>query len=661
MRDFKFLSIQAHVDCAQRFLKNLTPGIPYEFYQQYSEQDNDDQHYAEDDLSTQEVPPRLYNVNTLDKSELQVNISAIVGKNGTGKSSIIELLFAALYVFSVQTRTHRENIQSLNKSKAKLIAKNDVSSIEKIGEIDQKLNNILEIINGVKCLLTYSVNGTVFKLDINSIHQSGFDLSIPALTAPIGSRKKDIIIGEELALEHFFYTIAVNYSHYALNSRHIGNWIDKLFHKNDGYKVPVVITPMREEGNFNINTEMHLAKSRLLSNIMTQRSNLEENKPIFISDNQFIDRITLKLNYQKLEKYFYLRDNKITGNERKTNMAIDLYRTIFPDDDYGIFINQTFLKQITANYITHKIDRISDTYEGFEKGYTHGEDRDETQNTAFFKSIIDEPSHISFKIRRAVNFLNKLHQNGSNDLFEAADYSDTKRLPLYQLTVEQLYQWMGKPSPDNVPHTLPPSFFDIDFELKNDSQDIASSFDSLSSGEMHLIHTVQSVVYHINNLQSAHASVFPRPRYRFVNIVLDEIELYFHPELQRRFINEIRVALSRLHRSGESNIEGINILMLTHSPFILSDIPAQNVLLLETDLWSKKSVPKKSSFQTFAGNINEILSDSFFLDNSLMGKFAEEKIKSLVQINMSDVEDKQLLSIIGDTFLKSHIEEYRNG
>lgn len=656
MTDFKFLSIKAHPECDEKFLKNLTAGVEYEFYQDYGSEPSERQSEMQQEMASQKVPENLYNINTLDGRELKLNISAIVGKNGTGKSSLIELLFAALYVFAVQTRTHRINKYSLEKKLKDLREKNDQELGEKIRETENTLSKMQKIIDGLKCELKYAINGTVFNLVIDNKYNNGFYQDIPSSSTGSVNTGNFEFLKQDL-LNQFFYTIAVNYSHYALNSKYIGSWIDELFQKNDGYKVPVVINPMRDEGNFNINTEMQLAKARLLTNIMIQRSNGSEGMTIFITEKQFVEKITFTLNYEKLHKYFHLSENQVQGNPRKTNMAMDIYHSLFPYSLEGLFTDQSYLRQIALNYITHKVDRISENYDGFKEGYQYDEEMNGSENLLFLRKILEEESHISYKIRRSVNFLHKLIINGKEDIFEAGDHTNPEILPTYEIPIEQLYKWMGSPASQDVASTLPPSFFDVNFILNTDKSNAPSSFDSLSSGEMHFIHTIQSVIYHLNNLQSAHKSSIDRIKYRFVNIILDEIELYFHPDLQRKFVGEILSALKRLHRTSEIKIDGINILLLTHSPFILSDIPAQNVLLLETDEKTKKSIPRKSSYQTFAGNINEILTDSFFLKDALMGEFAEKEVEKFVK----NRKNSDLLSIIGDTFLKSHIEEYLNG
>ena len=42
-------------------------------------------------------------------------------------------------------------------------------------------------------------------------------------------------------------------------------WLSGLFHKNDGYQIPIVLIPYRVEGNYDINVENKLAYERLIS------------------------------------------------------------------------------------------------------------------------------------------------------------------------------------------------------------------------------------------------------------------------------------------------------------------------------------------------------------------------------------------------------------
>ena len=120
----------------------------------------------------------------------------------------------------------------------------------------------------------------------------------------------------------------------------------------------------------------------------------------------------------------------------------------------------------------------------------------------------------------------------------------------------------------------------------------------------------------------------------------------------------------------------VNISIITHSPFILSDIPASNVLFLED---GTQNVSKNKKTLSFAQNIGEMMYDSFFMEKTI-GDFAEAKLKRLVKIkqgrnpdssdekysdddkrkNLQDSHKKEadaILNTIGDPVIRSLIEE----
>ena len=130
-----------------------------------------------------------------------------------------------------------------------------------------------------------------------------------------------------------------------------------------------------------------------------------------------------------------------------------------------------------------------------------------------------------------------------------------------------------------------------------------------------------SVLYHILTVDSVHSSEVEKIKYEYINIIFDEIELYFHPEYQRRFVFELLERLDSLKKGGNiDNIKGINILFCTHSPFILSDIPKENVLFLGGEM----------DFKTFGANITTSLASSFFIEY-LIGEFAKTKITNIIE------------------------------
>src|SRR5690606_25959341 len=133
-------------------------------------------------------------------------------------------------------------------------------------------------------------------------------------------------------------------------------------------------------------------------------------------------------------------------------------------------------------------------------------------------------------------------------------------------------------------------------------------FNALSSGEKQKIFGSATLLYHLANINSVRRSG-KYVKYRHVNVIRDEIELYYHPELQRTYIKDV---LDSLDNADLSAIAGINLLFITHSPFILSDIPKSNILFLEDNGMPSANAVKT---QTFGANIHDLLKESFFLQD----------------------------------------------
>lgn len=149
-----------------------------------------------------------------------------------------------------------------------------------------------------------------------------------------------------------------------------------------------------------------------------------------------------------------------------------------------------------------------------------------------------------------------------------------------------------------------------------------------------------------------------RIAYRYVNIILDEVELCFHPEYQRTFLYKLLLSIQRLHLNTYC---GFNIIITTHSPFLLSDIPQSNVLYLEDG-----HVVDKSYMQNpFAANVNDILRQSFFLKNGFMGEFAKQKILKVIdsytkkKLDTNEFKEAvELLTLIGEPLLKNKLSTF---
>lgn len=107
-------------------------------------------------------------------------------------------------------------------------------------------------------------------------------------------------------------------------------------------------------------------------------------------------------------------------------------------------------------------------------------------------------------------------------------------------------------------------------------------------------------------------------------LMLDEVDLYMHPEWQRQFL----YALSKRLKAEYSN-KHIQIIISTHSPLVLSDIPSGNIIYLKKDGEACAIESSSDHLKSFGANLFSLLKDSFFLEKSL-GEFAHHTISRII-------------------------------
>lgn len=111
-------------------------------------------------------------------------------------------------------------------------------------------------------------------------------------------------------------------------------------------------------------------------------------------------------------------------------------------------------------------------------------------------------------------------------------------------------------------------------------------------------------------------------------LLLDEADLGLHPMWKKRFINTILKSIPYFFEELTPK-PNLQIILTTHDPLTLSDIPKHNVIFLEKPEEGKCQI--SSRFQkTFGANITDLLADSFFIQDGLIGDFALKKINDVI-------------------------------
>lgn len=453
----------------------------------------------------------------------------------------------------------------------------------------------------------------------------------------------------------FFYTIVTNYSIQAYVASDYyedslvydrkcnqwkknlkGTWINSLFHKNDGYMCPINLNPYRDDGVINMRNETALTMYRITSLLIEFDKGEKHGQYL---NGYELNRIEYSLNQSKLIKDFKNATEK-ESKEKKYNRILKSFKEACNSRNRrsvaNLILGNYQLPPITNNdhhilwmarlYMVCKVLSIADKYPMYSKfkpisGVENSLCTDVPQEMKglykqLAKHVKEDKSHIGVKVRQMIFFIKHFKNVPDAD-------------KLYRrFTYQQYEEWMCCPKTEKSVYDrmslLPPSFFKSKVIMnKVDEKGKVKgsvSFNRLSSGERQFMYTTSTLLYHLLNLRSVRKG---RPKYRCFNLVLDEVELCFHPEYQRTFIFDFLRIIKLLNFQDRCSL---NVMITTHSPFILSDIPDTNILYLKDGHPENKS----GLINPFAANVNDILKQSFFLNNGFIGKFAQRKIKRLV-------------------------------
>jgi predicted ATP-binding protein involved in virulence len=208
---------------------------------------------------------------------------------------------------------------------------------------------------------------------------------------------------------------------------------------------------------------------------------------------------------------------------------------------------------------------------------------------------------------------------------------------------------------------LPDYIFDVTLS------DNDKSFEDLSFGERQLLTELNFIQFYANKKKfipydavevhddgegnEAEVDITIEQPINNMLVLIDEFEIGLHPEWQRKAINYIVDFLSPVRHIN------FHLLITSHSSFILSDLPKENVIFLEN---GKQVDP---NIETFGANIHTLLSHGFFMKDGLMGEFAKSKINEVIDyLNhknspiADDDEAQRYIHIIGEPIVKRQLQ-----
>jgi len=630
-------------------------------------------------------------------------ITAIVGQNGAGKSSLLDMMFRIINNFSFCL------FKDTRRSAADLLT-----------YIEDIYADLTFETDGEKCAIMCRGGFVAFKsmnMKVKFFHVS------KELKADEGYREefKDYIDAEianfrkrTLYAEKAFYTIATNYSMQAFVAsdyaheqtftydpeivrsngkgdyvfKHAGSWLNNLFHKNDGYLTPIVLNPYRSDGWINMTNEEHLTVSRLTAIL------LDKEQGGHFLDGYTLDKIQFRIRPRTLQEKFldietkekiYPNDAEVDWHNKYKRQDEDAWeysgdkdledfkRYAMQDFTYAnailkalgceVMDGMTKLQLFIREYIVYKVLSIAEKYPSYAKykdsvgnislAFYEAQPPNRKKNIEdageVAKEVLRDKSHIGLKLQQALNFIkveDKFDEHFFESAFDQKDYETITGLDYGRMSLEERME------------NLPPSIFHSQIYLKPQrGGKEAIALNLLSSGERQLIYLLSTVAYHAINIDSV-PMADNRVKYRRLNLVMDEVEICFHPEYQRVFVKRLINMLTRMKLNEKFDI---NVIITTHSPFVLSDIPAENILCLKGGFPQRGGDVLK---RTFCANVYDLLVNHFFM-KEFVGAFAHDKLDVLIrEINkakeLSEVEYQKLkteVDRIGDDFIREKLME----
>ncbi|MEZ9777776.1 AAA family ATPase [Vibrio sp. 10N.261.54.A5] len=454
-----------------------------------------------------------------------------------------------------------------------------------------------------------------------------------------------------------FFTIYFNYMLDSLWGSNEDDWINDIYHRSDKYTTPILIEPQKKDDNVDMKNIDYLNKQRIIAHSEYNKNsrlcdifnptkatltiNIEKIKKILNKANKG-PCLTLVLSKNKdvynetlqLTRYSYTKDGlkNQTSKEASRNIAKPIVYSFEKSKSKSTLTNKINFESTTrklensikrrspiefltskkrrlaiANaklwnippsylnllYLADKIDKYNNKNDKHIE-YSYNEDGFITINP------IQDISHNTLKIRNSINYQEVL-KNTKNQINLA---TLKRKLKLTISLEDDLFKCI-------------PSWFNIELI---DSKGV--KFSSLSSGQKSLYTLLSTIKYHVNNIQSYNTAT--SIKYSDIVLLMDEVDVGLHPEWQRDFVNDLLLFLEDINRTSKPIRFKFHVILTSHSPFVISDIPNERVTYLEKGVQS--NLVQHS--QTFGENIHTLLTDTFFMkDGLLMGSFAQRKIQ----------------------------------
>ncbi|PED94922.1 hypothetical protein CON90_10335 [Bacillus toyonensis] len=535
-----------------------------------------------------------------------VNVTALVGQNGTGKSVLLDCILSDLKLYATTSYPMLAVLQ--NTESGELIIYHSLSGIN-YEQVKDKLNRNITVINKPISPSRELDNGNLLN-DVSIIYFSNiFDASI---------FRKDLEKTEDLELRGVF-DISTNYL---------------LKHDTSIYK------ELQLEIRNNNNVETHriteffrqyelLIRSDIVKEFIDFKLPSKVRMSLIKLDGSWLLRHRKNFSYDvSIQKFVKMVNGKAIRIRNIRESSFDFARTIFNAYFY-ILTTEYYQKEVL---ITENMMKVIDRNLEEEKLFYNDEDIIELFRE--FKHYFEHEFEASDgKVKRDFKKLSGLADNAIKLM----------KLPIGDHQMFNLYLYKTI----NENQLFFKEFWECYAEFNAFIPFYRVSWGNISSGEKALL-----------NVFSRFYSLYEKPLSKNLLILIDEGDIYFHPQWQKRFVRDILTFLTNIFKG-----KNIQIILTSHSPFVISDLPPNNVILLGQK--SDKDIePINEGKPTFAANFHTLFADSFFIKGGLIGDYAKDKINETIRL-LKDGEKnpefttyaKNFINLIGEPVIREKLTQ----
>jgi predicted ATPase len=559
------------------------------------------------------------------------NINLIVGKNGSGKSTLLDLIGS----------TKSRRLKLLEKLKRE---KNEVRNFE-------------------EWFAVYHIKDDIFVIEGNNPDLLKNLKHVPELTSDEYSICVKYDFSEKIA--KYFTYIQFNEYTSEQESYSLDRKMLSLYMSNSINREWFLDNKIRDEQDYYVGFKRRYLNNPLYSNIykflceghkMIEENFTAENVVCEIRREEFFDLVYEEDITNKLEFNLYSDNNKVLLFKN------DIFSRLLSQDNKSELDNWS----VKEKYIIKFLENMILGY-WINRGRSELDESEKQNCIKKIESIVYENENLNARVNYLIQVLRQIFISLNNMVsLERSEFNSDFIIDIIKILLNVKENFFIS---DHMLSIKTNNGFEEEiynllslFDVLNDEElflNLKTRFKNMSVGELEFVNG-------FSNLYTAIQIVMQNKEIDTLLLLLDEPDASFHPEWSRRYIHNIYRFLDSVEYGKEIKYQ---IIITTHSPFIVSDVPKEHITCInihEDSLGNTQRIVKKAEFG-FMSNFYDIIQSDFFI-TSPIGEYAkhvfEKTIKRITSWNEYDENEiflvNGIISSIGEDIIRGKLQQLMN-